>query len=320
MNTSEPCFAGIDVSKQSLDGWILPSGECRSFPNDAAGHLALCQWLLRHTARLVVLEATGGYERDCASALSLAGCPVMIINPRQAREFARSQGQLAKTDRLDARLLAQLAEVLERSPKRASLLHTPPDAARADLEARVARRRQLIEMRTAETHRLDTATPSIRKSIQQIIKALDRQIKDVDHHIDTHLRTRHALTRELLDSVKGVGPGTIATLIADLPELGHLPGRQLSALVGVAPLNCDSGRRKGQRHVWGGRPQVRAALYMATLTAVRFNPVLKRFYDRLLARGKPKKLALIAAMHKLLLILNAILRKQQPWNPNLHEA
>jgi len=320
MNASEPSFVGIDVSKLSLDVWMLPSGECRSFPNDAAGHVVLCQWLLQCTPRLVVLEATGGYERHCASTLSLAGCPVRIVNPRQAREFARSQGQLAKTDRLDARLLAQLAEVLERSPKQASRLHTPPDAARTDLEARVARRRQLIEMRTAETHRLATAAPGIRKSIQQIIKALDRQIKDIDLHIDTHLRTHHALTRELLDSVKGVGPGTIATLIADLPELGHLPGRKLSALVGVAPLNCDSGRRKGQRHIWGGRPQVRAALYMATLTAVRFNPVLKRFYDRLLVHGKPKKLALIACMHKLLLILNAIVRNQQPWNPDLHEA
>lgn len=320
MSASELLFVGIDVSKLTLDVWALPAGESRSIPNDPAGHGVLCQWLLSCAVRLIVLEATGGYERGCASALSLAGCPVMIVNPRQAREFARSMGQLAKTDRLDARLLAQLAEVLERSPKRASLLHTPPDAARADLEARVARHRQLIQMRTAETHRLDTAAPAIRKSIQQIIKALDRQIEDIDHHIDTHLRTHHALAHELLDSVKGVGPGTIATLIADLPELGQLPGRQLSALVGVAPLNCDSGRRKGQRHVWGGRPQVRAALYMATLSAVRFNPVLKRFYERLLARGKPKKLALIACMHKLLLILNAIMRTQQPWNPALHEA
>jgi transposase len=318
MNASEPLFAGIDVSKTHLDVCILPSADSRSFPNDPSGHAALCQWLLERAVRLSVLEASGGYERDCASALSLAGCPVMLVNPRQAREFARSQGQLAKTDRLDARLLAQLAQVLERSPKRAQLLHVPPDAVRADLEALVARRRQLIGMRSAETHRLDCASARVRKSIQQVIKALDRQIEDIDRHIGAHLRTHHTLERELLDSVTGVGPGTIATLLADLPELGHLPARQLSALVGVAPLNCDSGRRRGQRHIWGGRPKVRAALYMATLSAVRFNPVIKRFYTRLLAAGKPKKIALIACTHKLLVILNAMVRTRQPWNSALH--
>lgn len=318
MNASEALFAGIDVSKASLDVCVLPAEQACSFANDAAGHAGLCRWLRERAVRLVVLEATGGYERACAAAVCLSGCSVMVINPRQAREFARSQGQLAKTDRLDARLLAQLAQVLDQSPKRERLLHTPPDAARAELEARVDRRRQLIEMRVAETHRLDRASAGVRKSIQQIIKALDRQIEEIDHHIDTHLRTHHGIERALLDSVTGVGPGTIATLIAALPELGCISGRQISALVGVAPFNCDSGRHRGHRHIWGGRAQVRAALYMASLSAVRFNPVLKTFYQRLLAQGKPKKLALVACMHKLLLILNAIMRDRKPWNPTPH--
>lgn len=321
MNASEALFAGIDVSKESLDVCVLPAEQVCSFANDSAGHATLCRWLLERSVRLVVLEATGGYERACAAALCVAGCAVMVINPRQARDFARSQGQLAKTDRLDARLLAQLAHVLDQSPKRAQLLQGPPDSARLELEAQVTRRRQLMDMRVAETHRLDHAQGvAIGKSIQQVIKTLDRQIEQIDHHIDTHLRTHHALARELLDSVTGVGPHTIATLIAALPELGHVSGRQISALVGVAPLNCDSGQHRGHRHIWGGRAQVRAALYMASLSAARFNPVIKPFYQRLLAQGKPKKVALVACMHKLLLILNAIMRDRKPWNPTLHSA
>lgn len=320
MNASEALFAGIDVSKASLDVCVLPAEQACSFANDTKGHAALCCWLLERAVRLVVLEATGGYERACAAALCVAGCALMVINPRQARDFARSQGQLAKTDRLDARLLAQLAQVLDQSPKRAQLLQGPPDSARLELEAQVTRRRQLMDMRVAETHRLDHAQGGIHKSIQQIIKALDRQIEQIDHHIDMHLRTHHALARELLDSVTGLGPRTIATLIAALPELGHVSGRQISALVGVAPLNCDSGQHRGHRHIWGGRAQVRAALYMASLSAARFNPVIKPFYQRLLAQGKPKKVALVACMHKLLLILNAIMRDRKPWNPTLHSA
>lgn len=321
MNASEPMFVGIDVSKANLDVCQLAPGELSQIANDSAGHAALCKTFQAQPIALIVLEATGGYERACASALSLAGLPVIVINPRQAREFARSQGTLAKTDRLDARVLAHLAQVLHHSPKREALLHRAPSPAQIDLEAHVTRRRQLIQMRVAEMHRLDTAAAgAIAKSIQKIIKALDRQIGSVDDHIDAHLLKHHKLERELLDSVTGVGPGTIATLIADLPELGNVSHRQISALVGVAPLNCDSGRRKGQRHIWGGRPQVRAALYMASLSAVRFNPVLRVFYQRLLAHGKPKKLALVACMHKLLLILNAMMRTKKPWNPSLHDA
>lgn len=320
MNVSESRYAGIDVSKASLDASVVPCEQTQVFANEAAGHAALMQWLSTQAVQLVVLEATGGYERACAAALSLAGYAVMVVNPRQARDFARSQGQLAKTDRIDARVLAQLAQVLDRSPKRARLLHRVPSAASAQLEAWVARRRQLIDMRVAENHRLDQAQGAIRKSITQILEVLDRQIGDIDAHIDTHLRTYHGLERDLLDSVKGVGAGTIGTLLAELPELGHVAGRPISALVGLAPLNCDSGTRRGQRHIWGGRAPVRKALYMASLSAVRCNPAIKPFYEHLLAQGKPKKVALVACMHKLLLILNAMLRDRKPFDPTLHHA
>lgn len=320
MNASGAQFGGIDVSKASLDVCLVPGEQTSSLANEAAGHEALCRWLHEHAVRLVVLEATGGFERECAAALCLRGGAVMVINPRQARDFARSQGQLAKTDRLDARLLAQLAQVLEQSPKRAQLLELPRDTERDELEAQVMRRRQLVDMRVAETHRLAQAQGAIRKSIQQILKVLDRQIGQIDHDIDTHLRTHHAPTRALLDSVTGVGTGTIATLIAMLPELGRVPGNQISALVGLAPFNCDSGKHRGQRRIWGGRAQVRRALYMACMSATRFNSVIAPFYQRLLAQGKPKKVAIVACMHKLLLILNAMMRDHKPWNPTPHSA
>jgi transposase len=318
MDTSRAVYVGVDVSKLRLDVMLQPAGEARSFGNDPQGVATLRDWLADKAVGLVVLEATGGYERLCAATLTVAGIPVAIVNSRQAREFARSMGQLAKTDRLDAAVLAQLARVLDQSPQRARYLAPAPDSARDELQALVVRRRQLINMRIAEAHRLEHATRRTRKSIVHMLKALDRQLGSIDADIDRHLRTHHAVARELLDSVKGVGPATIASLLADLPELGRVSGKRLSTLAGVAPLNCDSGQRRGQRHIWGGRPRVRTALYMATLSAVRYNPVFKAFYERLLAHGKPKKVALVACMHKLLLILNAIMRSGKPWDSALH--
>jgi transposase len=318
MDTSRVVYLGVDVSKLRLDVMLQPAGEARSFGNDGQGVATLRDWLADKPVGLVVLEATGGYERLSAATLTLAGIPVAIVNARQAREFARSMGQLAKTDRLDAAVLAQLARVLDQSPQRARYLARPPEPAQEDLQALVVRRRQLVDMRTAEAHRLEHATRHTRKSIRDMLKALDRQLAAIDADIDSHLRTHHAVARELLDSVKGVGPATIACLVAELPELGQVPSKRLSVLAGVAPLNCDSGRRRGQRHIWGGRPRVRTALYMATLSAVRYNPVFKAFYERLLAHGKPKKVAQVACMHKLLLILNAMMRSGHPWNPALH--
>jgi transposase len=317
MDTSRAVYVGIDVSKARLDVVVQPAGEVAPFANEVEGTTALRDWLASREVGLVVLEATGGYERLCAATLTVAGFSVAIVNARQAREFARSMGHLAKTDRLDAAVLAQFAQVLDQSPQRERYLACPPAAAQDQLRALTLRRRQLVDMRVAETHRLEHTTPYTRKSILAVIKALDRQLAAIDADIDSHLRTHHAVARALLDSVKGVGPATIASLLAELPELGHVSGKRLSVLAGVAPLNCDSGQHRGQRHIWGGRARVRTALYMATLSAVRYNPVLKAFYQRLLARGKPKKVAQVACMHKLLLTLNAIMRSQQPWRSPL---
>jgi len=314
VDTSRAIYVGIDVSKARLDVALLPAGEARSFSNDPQGVAALRDWLAGQAVGLVVMEATGGYERLCAAPLTVAVITVAIVNARQAREFARSMGQLAKTDRLDAAVLAQLAQVLDASPQRARYLARPPEAAHEALQALVVRRRQLLGMRVAEAHRLEQATGLARKSIVKMLAVLDRQLATIDADIDTHLRTHNGVARELLDSVKGVGPATIACLLAELPELGQAPSKRLSVLAGVAPLNCDSGQHRGQRHIWGGRPRVRTALYMATLSAVRYNPALKAFYGRLLAHGKPKKVALVAWMHKLLRILNAIMRSGRPWD------
>lgn len=318
MNVSESIHVGIDVCKQRLDVALGVSGATPVFANDAAGVEALCTCLADRAVALVVVEATGGFERLCVAGLTTAGLPVVVVNPRQARDFARSQGQLAKTDRLDARALASLAEVLDRSPKRERMLQAMPRAEAEQLRALVLRRRQLVDMRIAESNRLELAHASARRSILQILKALDKQITAIDTDIDQHLRLHYTAARALLDSVKGVGPNTIATLLAELPELGHIPGRRLSALVGIAPINCDSGPHRGQRHTWGGRVQVRNALYMAVLSGIRYNPALKVFYTRLRAMGKPAKVAIVACMHKLLLTLNAIMRSGRSWDPGHH--
>jgi transposase len=319
MNASEPVFVGIDVSKATLDVAGM-SGATQRFENSPIRIEQLCEQLIAQSIGLIVVEATGGYERACVAALGLAGLPVAVVNPRQAREFARSMGQLAKTDRLDARMLAQWAAVLHRSPKRAQLLQAPPDAAMLQLRALVTRRQQLVTMHTAESNRLGEAQGSAHKSIVAVLKTLDRQLASIETDLDQHIDRHHRVARDLLDSVKGVGPQTLATLLADLPELGRIPPRQLSTLVGLAPLNCDSGRFRGEQHIWGGRRRVRSALYMAVLSGIRFNPVLKTFYARLLAAGKPKKVALIACAHKLLRILNAIMRTGQPWDPARQSA
>ena len=314
MNASEPVFVGIDVSKATLDVAGM-SGASQRFENNPIGIERLVEHLVAQPVGLIVVEATGGYERACVVALGLAGLPVAVVNPRQAREFARSMGQLAKTDRLDARMLAQWAAVLHRSPKRAQLLQAPPDEALVELRTLVTRRQQLVAMRTAESNRLREARGSARKSIVAVLKTLDGQLARIEADLDQHVDRHHRVARELLDSVKGVGPQTLAMLLAELPELGRIPPRQLSTLVGLAPLNCDSGRYRGEQHIWGGRRRVRGALYMAVLSGVRYNPVLKAFYARLLSAGKPKKVALIACAHKLLRILNAIMRTGQPWDP-----
>lgn len=309
--------AGIDVSKQHLD--VCLEHEHLRLSNDAAGWQVLSQRLLESDVDLVVLEATGGYERQVVLALQSAGISVARVNPRQSHDFAKSMGQLSKTDKVDARMLRDFADVLARHQERNKYITAMMQPQRQELVDLMTRRRQLLEMRVAEGHRLEHSRGRTVRSIQSVIKTLDKQLAVIDADIDAHLDQHFQGQRRLLDSVKGIGPVTILTLTAALPELGQLGRRQIAKLVGVAPLANDSGQRNGQRHVWGGRAQVRAVVYMATLTAARFNPVIKAFYRRLVDAGKPKKVALVACMRKLLTILNAMLRDQSAWSDLKHD-
>lgn len=316
-NVDRRINVGIDVAKQHFD--VSLDTSMRRLGNDTAGHdevIAMCR---QADVDLVVLEASGGYERALVLALQEAGFSVVRINPRQARDFAKSMGVLAKTDQVDARVLRDFANVLAVHPDRAAYITAPQEPQRAELAALVARRRQLVDMRVAEANRLQQTTlPKAVRSIQQVLRLLDRQIEMVDKDTDDHLDRHFKQQRTLLDSVKGVGRVTVITLTAILPELGKLQRRQIAKLVGVAPLANDSGKRQGKRRTWGGRADVRAVLYMATLSAVRFNPAVKAFYARLVAAGKPKKVALVACMRKLLTVLNAMLRDQATWDAAKH--
>jgi transposase len=306
--------AGVDVSKQHLDAcW---DGQDPRWSNDAAGCSELTAKLQAAGVDLVVIEATGGYERAVVCALQTAGIAVARVNPRQARDFAKSMGVLAKTDRVDARTLRDFADVLARHKDRAKYITAPLSTHQAQLGTMVTRRRQLVEMRVAESNRLELAGKRAVRSIKAVLRTLDRQLASIDADIDQFLDEHFKSQRELLDTVKGVGPVTIMTLNAALPELGHLQRREIAKLVGIAPLANDSGQRKGKRQIWGGRCDVRAVLYMATLSAKQHNPVIRAFYDRLIAAGKLPKVALVACMRKLLTILNAMLKTGTPWNPN----
>ena len=303
-------WVGIDVSKARLDVALGVAGELLWVANDARGIASLVARLVELAPELVVLEASGGLQTALVAELGAAQLPVVVVNPRQVRDFARAIGQLAKTDALDARMLALFAERIR--PQVRPL----PGEQELELKALVARRRELVEMITAERNRLSRAPKLLHKEIRAHLRWLEGRLKDRDHDLDRMLRNS-PLWREredLLRAVPGVGPVLCATLLADLPELGALSRHQIAKLVGVAPLNCDSGTMRGRRAVWGGRAQVRAALYMATLAAVRCNPALKTFYLRLRSAGKPAKVALTAAMRKLLTILNAMLKHRTHWS------
>lgn len=307
--TEAQLYVGIDVSKGYLDVAVRPTGQQWRVSNTEEGLGQLVERLQGLSPALVVLEATGGYEVPVAAALGTAGLPMAVVNPRQVRDFARATGKLAKTDSLDAQLLALFAERVRPVPR------PLPDSQTQELDALLARRRQIVAMLVTEQNRLGTAMPSVRSGIQEHIAWLEQRLAGLQDGMAKLLR-ESPLWREkedLLRGVPGVGPVLTMTLLAELPELGTLGRRQVAALVGVAPLNRDSGTLRGKRTVWGGRAKVRAALYMAALVATRFNPVIKVFYQRLLAAGKAKKVALTACMRKLLTILNAMLKHRSPW-------
>jgi len=306
-----PQWIGIDVAKEQLDIAIGGGGDTWSVANDEAGIQSLLDDLRSRSCGLIVLEATGGFEVPAVSALAAAGLPVVVANPRQVRNFARATGQLAKTDRLDARILALFAERV-----RPEVRPLPDDAARL-LDALLTRRRQVCGMIVAERNRQGFAPTPLKKSIEKHIRWLQRELDSVDGELSKAIqaspvwRAKEALYR----GVPGIGPVISRTLIADLPELGRLSHREIAALVGLAPIARDSGKLKGKRMVFGGRASVRGALYMAAVGGVRHNPVIRAFYARLRERGKPPKLALIASAHKLLTILNAMARNGEPWRP-----
>ena len=306
-------FVGIDVSKATLDVALRPEEQTWSVSNDAKGIAKLAKALSKRLPALIVLEATGGYEMSAVVALVEAGLTVAVVNPRQTRDFAKAIGKLAKTDRVDAQMLAHFADAVRPKPR------ALPDEETRALQALVIRRRQLLEMQVSERNRLHLAHESQKASLESHIEWLEQEL----NHINTQIRDvlQHcAIWREkddLLRSVPGVGPVLSCTLLSELPELGLLNRKQIAALVGVAPFNNDSGQKKGSRSVWGGRASVRCALYMGALSASQHNPIISDFYQRLIKAGKPSKVALTACMRKLLTILNSMVHHGTHWQPNL---
>lgn len=306
-------YAGIDVSKDRLDVAVTGEADGWSVANTESGILELVERLVECAPTLIVLEATGGFEFPAAAGLAAAGLPVTIVNPRQVRDFAKATGQLAKTDAIDAQVLALFAERV-----RPPIRPLPDEAARA-LDAVIARRRQVLDMLTAEKNRLGFAIAPVQGDIRKHIKWLERQLAKVDQDLDTMIRKSPVWSAKsnLLRDVPGVGPNLARTLIAELPELGRLNHKEIAALVGVAPLSRDSGKWRGKRMIWGGRAPVRSALYMSIWSASKWNPVISVFYRRLRDAGKPPKVAQTACMRKLLTILNAMVRDGRKWDPSI---
>lgn len=305
-------WIGIDVSKARLDVYARPSGEAAQFDNDPSGLKALCKWLQRYADCHVVMEPTGGYERAVVRELLEAKVTLSVVNARQIRDFAKATGRLAKTDRIDAQVIAHFGEVVNPQPR------TALDPQAELLEALLVRRRQLIEMRVQETNRRPLAAAAIRPRIDAIVQTLSAQIAQIDEELDQLIKQSPAWREheDLLTSVPGVGAVTARTLSTMLPELGKIGRKQIGALVGLAPFNCDSGQHRGQRQIRGGRYAVRAVLYMATLSAIHHNPVIRAMHERLTAGGKLFKVAMVACMRRLLCILNAMVRDQKPWLPS----
>lgn len=313
MSENLEIFVGIDIAKDTLDMGFQPSGQTVRLPHDAQGITEATKRLGEAALCLVVLEATGGLETPLAAALVAAGVPVAVVNPRQVRDYAKATGRLAKTDRIDALVLADFARAIR--PE----LRPMKDALTRELDDLVTRRRQLVEMRVQESLRLGRASKVQEKSLKRHIAWLDKRIEEIETDLRQRLRASPAWRAkdDLLRSIPGVGDTTSATLLAKLPELGALDRRGIAALAGLAPLANDSGKQRGRRVIWGGRSDVRCVLYMSTVAAIRCNPVLRAFADRLKAAGKPAKVVIVACMRKLLSIMNAMLKSNLPWNPNI---
>lgn len=305
------CWIGIDVSKKRLDVYIRPTDIAFSYANQPDEITQLVERIKAESPELVVMEATGGFHLSAATAIESAGIAVAVVNPRQVRDFAKAAGKLAKTDAIDAQVLAHFAEVMQ--PPVRPLLNEQMQ----QLKDLVARRHQLVEMMTAEKNRLSGMSQIIKKDIEENIKWLQTRIKQVEQKLEELVERIESLKQRntILQSVPGIGPAVATTLLAGLPELGQLSHKQISALVGVAPLNHDSGQKRGKRRIWGGRAALRSLLYMAVVVGIRFNPVIKDFYERLRKAGKIAKVALTACMHKLLIILNAMVKHKTLWQP-----
>ena len=306
----EDGFCGIDISQDQLDAHVLPKGVHTTVKNDAQGIASLIALLQQENLTVIVMEATGGYEVTVAAELGAAGLPVAIVNPGQVRDFARGIGKLAKTDAIDAYVLARFAETVRPEPK------PLPTEDEKQIKEFVTRRRQLVDLRASEKNRLHRArSMRVRHSIKTVIAALDQEIQDIDKEIDDLIRKSPVWreNEELLETFTGVGSVTARTLLAKLPELGETDRQKIGCLVGLAPLNKDSGKKRGKRMIAGGRADVRTALYMAAVTAIKWNPVIKPFYQRLIAAGKPFKVAIVACMRKILVILNSMIKKRQPF-------
>ena len=309
MPNAKAHFAGIDVSKDWLDVAVLGEKGTKQFANTKKGIAQLAKWMRTLTLKLIVAEATGGYEQDLVLALFAAGLPVALVSPQRVRQYAKARGLLAKTDKLDAHLLANFGKHIQ--PR----LFVAKSEERKRLSALVERRKQLNTMLQAEKNRLRTTSMEMKSSMKRVIVCLKAELKEVDEKIRQFMKAHEEMgeQEQLLRTVRSIGPVTAVTLLADLPELGQLDRKQIAALVGVAPMNHDSGKKRGYRKTKGGRPDVRRALYMATLTGIRYNPVLQPQYEQLVKRGKEKKVAITACMRKLLTILNAMMRDQQPF-------
>jgi transposase len=304
-------FIGVDVSKERLDVAVGSSGETISFANSEDGIALLSDFIKPQAPALVLFEATGGWEMNAVHHLAAQGLPLVVLNPRQVRDFAKATGQLAKTDAIDARVLARFGQAV-----RPEVRPLKPEELRK-LDALITRRRQIVEMIIAEQNRRGSAPEWIRPDIEELIAILKKRLAAINRELNKLIR-KSPLWREkdrILQSFPGVGPVTASTMIAALPELGSLNRRQIAALVGVAPLNCDSGTHKGKRKIWGGRADIRSVLYMCAVTAARCNPVIREIYQRLLRAGKPNKVVRTACMRKVLVILNAMMRSKTCWQP-----